>query len=168
MEDAPEVSFEDGLGEVPQESEVPQETETAETETARQPTALDVIEIALPENTALDAIEIAPPRQGMAERNARSRKPPETYVPSMKGNKYAIAMTQIATSLGTSKNAMALAQMSVKLMPKGEHRRADLVGMIMAQLSMKAAVKKWGEQAKFAISKEIKQMHWRNSYKPCH
>jgi hypothetical protein len=58
--------------------------------------------------------------------------------------------------------------MSVKLMPRGEHRRADFVGMIMAQLSMKAAIKKWGEQAKFAISKEIKKMHWRNSYKPCH
>jgi hypothetical protein len=58
VEDAPKVSFEDGLGEVPQESEVPQETETA-----RQPTALDAIEISLPEkNTALDAIEIAPPR----------------------------------------------------------------------------------------------------------
>ncbi len=86
----------------------------------------------------------------------------------MKGKKYAVAMTQIATPLGTSKNAMALAQMSVKLMPKGEHRRADFVGMIMAQLSMNAAIKTWGEQAKFTISKEIKQMHWRNSYKPCH
>ena len=58
--------------------------------------------------------------------------------------------------------------MSVKLMTKGDHRRADLVGMTMAQLSMKAAIKKWGEQAKFAISKEMKQMHWQNSYKPRH
>jgi hypothetical protein len=58
--------------------------------------------------------------------------------------------------------------MSVKLMSKGEHRRADIVGMIMAQLSMKAAIKKWGERAKFAISKEMKQLHWRNSYKPTH
>jgi hypothetical protein len=65
----------------------------------------------------------------------------------MKGKKYEVAMTQIATSLGTSKNAMALTQMSVKLIHKG------------AQLSMKAAIKKWGE---------MKQMHWRNSYKPCH
>jgi hypothetical protein len=127
VEDAPQVSFEDGLGEVPQE-----------TETARQPT--DNPTTALPENTALDAIKIALPCQGMAERNARSRKPPETYVPSMKGKKYTVAMTQIATSLGTSKNAMALAQMSVKLMPKGEHRRTDLMDMIMAQLSMKAAI----------------------------
>jgi hypothetical protein len=38
----------------------------------------------------------------------------------------------------------------------------------MAQLSMKAAIKKWGERAKFAISKEMKQLHWRNLYKPWH
>jgi hypothetical protein len=156
VEDTPQASFEDGLGEVLQE-----------TETAHQPT--DEPTTALPDDPAPGAIEIAPPCQGMAARNARSRKPPATYVPSMKGKKYAVAMTQIATSLGTSKNAMALTQMSVKLMPKGEHRRrADLVGMIMAQLSMNTAIKKWGEQAKLVIFKEIKQMHWRNSYKPCH
>jgi hypothetical protein len=48
VEDAPEVSFEDGLGEVPQDSEVPQETETV-----CQLTALDAIEIALPEKKTL-------------------------------------------------------------------------------------------------------------------
>ncbi len=57
-----------------------------------------------------------PPRQGMAARNTRVRNPPEKYVPSMKGNKYAVAMTQIVASLGTSKHAVAMAQMSVKLM----------------------------------------------------
>ena len=110
----------------------------------------------------------APPCQGMAACNARVRKPPEKLVPSMKGNKYAVAMTQIAALLEKSKHAMAMAQMSVKLMSPGEHRWADLVGMVMAQLSMKAAIKKWGEQAKFAISKEMKQLHWRNLYKPWH
>ncbi len=72
--------------------------------------------------------------------NARARKPPEKYVPTIKGNKYAVAMTQIAESLKKSKHGLALAQMSVKLMSKGEHRRADIVGIIMAQLSMKAAI----------------------------
>ncbi len=75
----------------------------------------DAIKIADPATNAIEiadpapgAIEIAPACQGMAERNARPRKPPGTYVPSMKGKKYVVAMTQIATSLGTSKNAMAL------------------------------------------------------------
>ncbi len=50
------------------------------------------------------------------------RKPPEKYIPSMKGSKYAVAMTQIAALLEKSKHAMAMAQMSVKLMSPGEHR----------------------------------------------
>ncbi len=104
----------------------------------------------------------------MAARNTRVRKPPEKYVPKMKGNKYAVAMTQIAESLKYIKHDMAMAQMSVKLISPGVHRRADIIGMIMAQLSMKAAIKKWGDQAKFAISKEMKQLHWRNLYKPRH
>ncbi len=86
----------------------------------------------------------------------------------MKGNKYAVAMTQIAASLKGSKNAVVMAQMSVKLMSPGAHRWADVIGMTMAQLSMSAAIKKWGNGTKFAISKEMKQLHWCNSYKPTH
>jgi len=86
----------------------------------------------------------------------------------MKGNKYAVALTQIAASLKGSKHAMSMAQMLVKLMPKGEQRKADTVSMIMAQLSMKAAIKKWGQEAEYAITKEMKKLHWRDSYKPKH
>jgi hypothetical protein len=81
------------------------------------------------------------PSLGMAARNARARKPPEKYVPTMKGNKYAVAMTQIGASLKDSKHAMAIAQMSVNLMSPGARRWADVIRMIMAQLSMKAAIK---------------------------
>ncbi len=91
--------------------------------------------------------------------NARNRKQPEKYVPSMRGNEYAVALTQIVASLKGSKHAMSMAQMSVKLMSKGAHRKADRVGMIMAQLSMKAAIKKWGQEAEYTIPKEMKQLH---------
>ena len=80
----------------------------------------------------------------MATRNAKVRKPPEKYVPSMQGKKYAVALSQIAECLKDSTNRMAMAQMSVKLMSPGDHRKADIVGMIMAQLSMKAAIKMGG------------------------
>ena len=86
----------------------------------------------------------------------------------MQGKKYTVALSQIAECLKESKNGMALAQMSIKLMSPGDHRKADILGMIMAQLSMKAAIKKWGERARFAILKEMKQLHWRNSFKPKH
>ena len=104
----------------------------------------------------------------MAARNARARKAPENYIPSMQGKKYAIALSQIAECPKDSKNGMAMAQMPVKLMSPGEHRKADIVGMIMVQLSMKATIKKWGERARYTISKETKQLHWHNSYKPRH
>ncbi len=128
------------------------------------------------QDKALPPIQIPPtlsedpalPSQGMAVHNARVRKPPKKCVPSMKGNKYVVAMTQIAASLKDSKHAMAMAQMSVKLMSPDVHRQANIVGMIMAQLSMKAAIKNWGDEAKFAISKEMKQLYWHNLYKPRH
>ncbi len=108
------------------------------------------------------------PKKGILAQNDKNRKQPEKYVPSMKGNKYAAALTQIAASLKGSNHAMPMAQMSVKLMSKGAHRKADVVGMIMAQLSMKAAIKKWGQEAEYDIMKEMKQLHWRDLYKPKH
>ncbi len=74
----------------------------------------------------------------------------------MKGNKYAVALTQKVASLKGFKYAMSMAQMSVKLMSKGAHRKADTVGIIMAQLSMKAAIKKWGQEAEYTITKKNK------------
>jgi hypothetical protein len=79
-------------------------------------------------------------------------KKPSAYTPSMTGNKYPAALTQIVASLQGSKNALSMAQMSVKLMLPGVHRKADTVGMIMAQLSMKASIKKWGAEAEYAIT----------------
>ena len=40
--------------------------------------------------------------------------------------------------------------------------------VIYTQLSMKAATKKWGEVDEQAITVEMKQLHWRNPYKPMH
>ncbi len=98
-----------------------------------------------PSTTSAVETHAPSPKKGMSTRNARNRKQPEKYVPSMQGNKYAVALTQIAISLKGSKHDMPMAQMSVKLMSKGAHRKADTVGLIMTQLSMKAAIKKWGQ-----------------------
>jgi len=100
--------------------------------------------------------------------NARNRKQPEKYIPSMQGNKYQVALAQITTSLGASEISMAYAQMSVKLMNTGTHRRTDVVGIVMAQISLKAAIKKWGKEAMDSIGKEMMQLHWQNSFKPMH
>jgi hypothetical protein len=62
--------------------------------------------------------------------NSRARKAPEKYVPSMKGDKYAIALTQITLSLQGSEDALCMVQRSDKLMGKGLHGCADIIGMV--------------------------------------
>jgi hypothetical protein len=84
----------------------------------------------------------APPKMEMAAQISCARKAPEKYVPCIKGNKYAIALTQIRLPLQSSEENVCMAQRLVKLMGKGLHRCADIVGMVMAQVYMKAALKK--------------------------
>jgi hypothetical protein len=86
----------------------------------------------------------------------------------MKSNKYAIALTQLTLSLQGSKDALCMARRLVKLMGKGLHRCADIVGMVMAQVSMKTALKKWGKAAQQVITIKMNQLHWCNLYKPMH
>jgi hypothetical protein len=114
---------------------------------------------------------IAAPQGSSSPAKRRSTwmvKKPSAYTLSMTGNKYAVALTQIVASLQGSKNALSMAQMSVKLMLPGVHRKADTVGMIMAQLSMKASIRKWGTEAEYTITKEMKELHWPDLYKPKH
>ncbi len=111
-------------------------------------------------NEPVDKPKAASPKAGMAACNACNRKQPQKYVPSMQGNKYQVALAQITTSLGTSDTSMALAKMSVKLMSKGIRQRADIVGMIMAQVLLKVELKKWGKEVEESVGKEMKQLHW--------
>jgi hypothetical protein len=62
---------------------------------------------------------------------------------------------------------MAFAMMSVKLMNKGTHQCADVVGMVMAQVLLKAALKKWGREAEESVGKEMKQLYWQALSNPC-
>ena len=40
--------------------------------------------------------------------------------------------------------------------------------MVMTQLSLKAALKQWGKDAKVAVEAKAKQLYWHNSLKPVH
>jgi hypothetical protein len=44
----------------------------------------------------------------------------------------------------------------------------DVVAAIMTQLSLKAGLKEWGEEAFMASQYEMKQFHFRNTFKPKH
>jgi hypothetical protein len=115
-----------------------------------------------PTKAKSQAKKIATPKTGTVAQKFRARKAPMKYVPSMKGNKYAILLTQITLLLQGSEDTLCMAQRLVKL-GKDLHRCTDIVGMVMAQVSMKAALKKWGKAAEQAITIKIKQLHWRNS-----
>ncbi len=38
----------------------------------------------------------------------------------------------------------------------------------MSQVLLKAALKKWGKETEESVGKEMKQIHWQNSFKPMH
>jgi hypothetical protein len=44
----------------------------------------------------------------------------------------------------------------------------DIVATIMTQLSLKAGLKQWDGKAKEAVHSEMKQLHFRETFKPCH
>jgi hypothetical protein len=62
--------------------------------------------------------KVASPRTGMAAQYSWVRKALEKYAPSMIGNKYTIALTQLTLSLQGSKDALFMVQRSVKMMEK--------------------------------------------------
>ena len=43
-----------------------------------------------------------------------------------------------------------------------------IVEMVLTQLTLKAAVKLWGNEATLAAEAEMKQLHWRNTFRPVH
>ena len=44
----------------------------------------------------------------------------------------------------------------------------DVVAAIMTQLSLKAGLKQWGDKATAAVRSEMKQLHFRDTFKPMH
>jgi hypothetical protein len=44
----------------------------------------------------------------------------------------------------------------------------DVVVHIMTQLSLKSGLKQWGDKAYVAVTSEMKQLHFRNTFKPKH
>ena len=68
---------------------------------------------------------------------------------------------------GTVKELISF--MHQELSKAGENHRPEVIGAIMAQLSMKAAEKEFGlERTKKACRLEVKQIHMRNIFVPKH
>ena len=75
----------------------------------------------------------------------------QQYIPSMSGKGYAYM------------------QLGLSFFHDTRYRHlTDIVAIVMTQLSLKAGLKQWGDDAKIAVEAEVKQLHWRNSFKPVH
>ncbi len=50
----------------------------------------------------------------------------------------------------------------------GQSFDENIIEMVMTQLSLNRALKVWGKGAQNAVDAEMKQLHWRESFKPLH
>ena len=85
----------------------------------------------------------------------------QNYVPSMQGNRYSYAAAQIAAGVLNPDAHMFMQDDFYQ-------SDIDVAATVLAQVSLKAALKLWGNDAKLAVEAEAKQLHWRKSFKPVH
>jgi hypothetical protein len=144
--DHPEITGVDMDNYDPVESMTPVEIPGVEPSADTQHQTIEIPDIDASPPAEPNLIEPEQPR-----RSGRERKTTEKYVPSMSGKSY--NYTQLGLSF--------LQDTAYRYSP-------EIVAIVMTQLSLKAALKQWGDDAKVAVEAEAKQLHWRNSFKPVH
>ena len=118
------------------------EDEAAPTTMAVENAEVEITEAAV---TNQDPPTVQPRRSGRSTKG----QPKQQYEPTMQGKKYSFAQAQL------------LDMDPVECDP-------SVVAMIMTQLSYKSAVKEWGDEARVAAFKEMKQLHMRDTFRPVH
>jgi hypothetical protein len=92
------------------------------------------------------------PTDGGACRSTRIRMQPKPqYIPAFSGKTYSFATTVLGT----------------KMLDNGAYGYNQSVAFsFMQQLSVKSALREWGEDARAAGEKELNQLHWRETFVP--
>jgi hypothetical protein len=98
----------------------------------------------LPSPIKSKPVTAAKPATEGTRKSSRVKQQVQSYVPSMKGKAYEYSAAQIQ---------------SIEHDPR-------VVEYVLTQLTLKAAVKMWGNNATIAAEAEMKQLHWRNSFRP--
>jgi hypothetical protein len=83
------------------------------------------------------------------------------YIPTLSGKAYDKAMTQHEIDIMHPDAHMAT-------FPEPEEAEADIMALIMTQLSLKAGLNQWGDKAKAAVHSEMHQLHFRDTFEPLH
>jgi hypothetical protein len=144
----------DGEG---QEYPTPQEIEIIDDlDTPSDPPPIEA-EAAL-QDTAAEPMPQPEPRQ-----SGRVKMPTTPgYIPSMTGSKYSYAVTQLESLGVLHPDAHMFVQDNFY------QSDPDVVAMVMTQLSLKAGLKEWGDSAWDAAHNEMKQLYFRDTFKPLH
>jgi hypothetical protein len=78
----------------------------------------------------------------------------------MSGSKYVFAIWKIERQGALHPDTHTFFQTDM------QQAAPDVVAMIMTQLSLKAGLKQWGTRARKAVHSEMKQLHFRDTFKP--
>ena len=92
-------------------------------------------------------------------RSGRVHQQTKAYQPTIIGKKYEYVATQLVAQRLSDKLHCDVAKHEFD---------SRVVQVVMTQLSLKAAIKAWGNQAKVAAEAEMRQLHWWNTFKPIH
>ncbi len=106
------------------------------------------------QNVDINDIDRSPPPEPALISSPSSSEQPRTterYVPSLSGKSY--NYTQLGLSF---------------LQDTQYKYSSEVVRIVLTQLSLKAALKQWGDDARIAVEAEAKQLHPRNSFRPVH
>ncbi len=107
----------------------------------------------------------APPEEIPGVRRSTRVKFPakQGHVPSISGSsKHACAVTQLESQGALHPDSHMFSQREMY------QEEPDVVSMIMTQLSLKAGLEQWGTKAEAAVRSEMKQLHFRDTFKPFH
>ena len=153
----------------PQLLEPAESSEATPTTTELEPNAVEyepttTIEHISPTRAATPAKKEAPAATNtpVQRRSTRVRTQATSYQPSMKGKSYQYAATQLAQVEANKQLEILLAQLE----EHAEEVDPRVIQTVMTQLTLKAAIKTWGNDAVIAAESEMKQLHWRNSFRP--
>lgn len=115
------------------------------------------------QNVDINDIDASPPPEPALITPASSTEQPrqsgreiktmERYVLSLSGKSYNYNYTQLGLSF---------------LQDTQYKYSSEVVRIVLTQLSLKAALKQWGDDTRIAVEAEAKQLHWRNSFRPVH
>ena len=95
-------------------------------------------------------------------RSSRFRTQIDKYTPSLSGSKYSYAVTQLEIQGVMNPDAHMFVQ------EEFYQADPDFVASVMTQLSLKSGLRIWGDKAYTSVQSEMKQLHFRDTFKPKH